>query len=274
VIRAIHHVGIVVRDLDISLGFYRDALGLPLGERRVVAEQGVEAALLGLGDCEVELLEPVAADTGIARFLERRGEGLHHVCFETDGIETELAGLKSKGAELIDQEPRQGLAGTIAFVHPKALHGCLAELVDAATASRPHGSQAGHARRLDHVALAVTDVQEAARTWEQTLGLRVESFFEPGGQRLRVAKMPVGNAFLALATPLDGDGLLARFIAERGPGMYSVAIEVDDVDAAVHDLRERDIRVAGPEHGAWIGSRIARIDPASAAGVDLHLIGA
>lgn len=272
-IRAIHHVGIVVRELDAALRFYRDALGLPLGERRVVAEQGVEAALLALGDCEVELLEPVAADTGIARFLERRGEGLHHVCFETDGIAAELVGLKSNGIELIDQEPRQGLAGTIAFLHPKALHGCLAELVDGATASRPHGDQAGHARRLDHVALAVGDVQEAAHTWQQTLGLRVESFYEPGGQRLRVANLPVGNAFLALVAPLDADGPLAVFLGERGPGMYSVAIGVDDVDAAVHDLRGRDIRIAGPEHGAWLGSRIARVDPASASGVDLHLVG-
>lgn len=272
-ISRVHHLGIVVRDLDIALGFWRDRLGLPLGERRVVAEQGVEAALLALGDCEVELLEPVAADTGVARFLERRGEGLHHVCLQTDGIEAELAALKSKGTELIDQEPRQGIAGTIAFLHPKALHGCLAELVDAATATIPHGEQAGHARRLDHVTMAVTDTREAAQAWERTLGLRTESFFEPGGQRLRVAKLQLANAFLALAAPADGDSPLAAALADRGEGMYSLAIGVDDVDAAVHDLRAAGLRVAGPEVGTWIGTRLARIEPASASGVDLHLVG-
>ncbi len=273
-ISRVHHVGIVVRDLDIALGFWRDTLGLPLGERRVVAEQGVEAALLALGDCEVELLEPVAADTGVARFLERRGEGLHHVCFQTDGIDAELAALKSKGTELIDQQPRQGIAGTIAFLHPKALHGCLAELVDAATATTPHGEQAGHVRRLDHLAIATTDAREAAGTWERTLGLRAESFFEPAGQRVRVAKLQLANAFLALAAPAGGDSPLASFVADHGEGMYSLAVSVDDLDAATGDLRGGGLRVAGPEVGAWVGTRLARVEPASASGVDLHLVGA
>jgi methylmalonyl-CoA/ethylmalonyl-CoA epimerase len=127
-IKKIHHIGIVVRSLEEGYRFYRDALGLPLQKEAIVQEQGVRAALLTLGDCEIELLEPIDPQGGVARFLERRGEGLHHICFETDDIDAELAGLKERGVELIDQQPRRGLAGMICFLHPRAHRGVLVEL--------------------------------------------------------------------------------------------------------------------------------------------------
>jgi methylmalonyl-CoA/ethylmalonyl-CoA epimerase len=127
----IHHVGVVVNSIDDAYGFYRDKLGLRVAKEAMIQEQGVRAALLDLGNSELELLQPVVPDTGIARYLERRGEGLHHVCFSVPDIRAALAELKAKGVELIDEEPRQGLAGTIAFLHPSALHGVLVELVEA-----------------------------------------------------------------------------------------------------------------------------------------------
>jgi methylmalonyl-CoA/ethylmalonyl-CoA epimerase len=127
-IKRIHHIGIVVRSLEEGCRFYRDALGLPLRKEAVVQEQGVKAALLTLGDCEIELLEPIDPQGGVARFLERRGEGLHHICFQIDDIDAELAGLKERGVELIDQQPRNGLAGLICFLHPRAHRGVLVEL--------------------------------------------------------------------------------------------------------------------------------------------------
>lgn len=127
-IQKIHHIGIVVRNLDEAYRFYRDTLGLSLHKEQVVEEQHVKAALLTLGDSEIELLEPIDTDSGIARFLERRGEGLHHICFQVDDIEASLSELKQKGTNLIDQEPRIGLAGRICFLHPTALTGTLVEL--------------------------------------------------------------------------------------------------------------------------------------------------
>ena len=88
----------------------------------------MKAALLTLGDSEIELLEPVVPDTGVARYLERKGEGLHHVCFQVDDVESDLAEVKARGAEMIDQETRVGLAGRICFLHPNALDGTLVEL--------------------------------------------------------------------------------------------------------------------------------------------------
>jgi methylmalonyl-CoA/ethylmalonyl-CoA epimerase len=130
----VHHTGVVVRSMDKAYAFFRDKLGLPFVKEEMIEDQGVRAALLDLGNAYLELLEPVVPDTGIARYLERHGEGLHHVCLEVDDIDASLAELKAKGVELIDQTPRPGLTGTIAFVHPSALHGVLVELVDARTA--------------------------------------------------------------------------------------------------------------------------------------------
>jgi methylmalonyl-CoA/ethylmalonyl-CoA epimerase len=127
-ITKVHHVGVVVRDIEASLRFYRDTLGLPVYKRQRLIEQGVEAILLTLGDSEIELLEPVVPDTGIARYLEKRGEGLHHVCFQVDDVDRDLASLKERQVEVIDQQTRIGIAGRICFLHPSALDGTLVEL--------------------------------------------------------------------------------------------------------------------------------------------------
>jgi methylmalonyl-CoA epimerase len=126
-LRKIHHVGIVVRKLEDAYVFYRDTLGLPVHKEAVVEDQGVRAALLTIGNSEIELLEPINANGGVAKFLERRGEGLHHICFETDDVAAELRATMAKGIEVIDKAPRQGLAGMICFLHPRANHGVLIE---------------------------------------------------------------------------------------------------------------------------------------------------
>lgn len=126
-ITKIHHVGIVVRSAEEALKFYRDALGLPVTADRVVEDQGVRGVLLQVGNSEIELIEPTRTDTGVYRFLESRGEGMHHLCFETDDVERELEAAKAKGIQVIDEKPRRGLAGMICFLHPKSNHGVLVE---------------------------------------------------------------------------------------------------------------------------------------------------
>jgi methylmalonyl-CoA/ethylmalonyl-CoA epimerase len=126
-LKKIHHVGIVVHSIETAYTFYRDLLSLPVYKEDIIQDQGVKAALLTIGESEIELLQPLDPSTGVARFLERRGEGLHHLCFETDNIGRELQAARTKGVALLDQQPRQGLAGLICFVHPKASHGVLIE---------------------------------------------------------------------------------------------------------------------------------------------------
>jgi methylmalonyl-CoA/ethylmalonyl-CoA epimerase len=127
-IEKIHHIGIAVHSLDEALKFYRDTLGLPVHASATVEDQGVKAALLTIGDSEIELLEPLSAESGVGKFLERKGEGLHHICFQTSDVAAEMEGLKAKGVQLVDQQPRRGLAGMICFLHPKASRGALVEL--------------------------------------------------------------------------------------------------------------------------------------------------
>jgi methylmalonyl-CoA epimerase len=129
-LKQIHHVGIVVKSLDDAYRFYRDALGLHLHKTAEVRDQGVRAALLTVGHSEIELLEPIDPKGTVARFLERRGEGMHHVCFETDNVEGELAAAKAAGIPLIDEKPRPGLAGRICFLHPKGTAGVLIEYAE------------------------------------------------------------------------------------------------------------------------------------------------
>lgn len=126
-LKKIHHVGVVVNSADEALKFYRDALGLPVTADKVIEDQGVRGVLLKIGNSEIELLEPTRDDTGVARFLASRGEGMHHICFESDDVDAELDAARAKGIELIDQKPRPGLAGMICFLHPKSNHGVLIE---------------------------------------------------------------------------------------------------------------------------------------------------
>ncbi len=126
-LQKIHHVAVVVRDADQALGFYRDQLGLHVTADEVIEDQGVRGVLLECGDGEIELIQPVREGTGVARFLETKGEGLHHVCFQTDDVTKELEDTKARGIRVIDQAPRRGLAGMICFLHPAASSGVLVE---------------------------------------------------------------------------------------------------------------------------------------------------
>ncbi len=133
-LRSIDHTGMVVASLDESITLYRDVLGLPLVHREMLTEQGVEAALLNIGDSHIELITPVRADSGVARFLAERGPGLHHIAYRVNDIDAALASLSAAGMRLIDEQPRTGIRGSrVAFLHPKAVGGVLTELVEPAT---------------------------------------------------------------------------------------------------------------------------------------------
>jgi methylmalonyl-CoA/ethylmalonyl-CoA epimerase len=129
----IDHVGIAVADLDRALALYEGTFGMPLVHRETVEEQGVEAVLLDVGDGHIELLSPLGPDTVVGKFVERRGEGLHHVAYRVEDIDSTLGKLKEAGVELIDSEARIGIRGSrVAFLHPKSTGSVLTELVEPA----------------------------------------------------------------------------------------------------------------------------------------------
>ena len=126
----IHHLGIAVDDLDQAVATYERLFGAEVERRATVERQGVEAAALRVGGSRVELVASLGAETPVGRFLAKRGPGMHHVAYEVDDVRAELERLAEHGAELIDDEPHEGLFGLeVAFVHPDAVHGVLSELV-------------------------------------------------------------------------------------------------------------------------------------------------
>ena len=127
----VHHVALIVRSIDASLGLWRDALALELETILDIPSDGVRIAFLGVGESKIELVEPTDSSTGVARFLESKGEGFHHVCFEVPNLTETLLRLEMDGLELIDTAPRRGAEGPVAFIHPRSCHGVLVELIEA-----------------------------------------------------------------------------------------------------------------------------------------------
>jgi len=127
----VHHVAVIVRDIEESLGFWRDMLGLPVELVLPIERDRVTIAFLAVGESKVELVQPTDGTTGVARFLESKGEGFHHICFEVPNISEALMRLELDGVELIDTVARKGAEGPVAFLHPKSCHGVLVELIEA-----------------------------------------------------------------------------------------------------------------------------------------------
>jgi methylmalonyl-CoA/ethylmalonyl-CoA epimerase len=247
VIENIHHVGIVVRDLRRAYRFWRDTLGLPLTREAELPDQGVRAALLAAGDSEIELLEPTAPDTGVARFLARRGEGLHHLCFRTPDVGRELANLAAKDVPLLDTVPRPGLAGRIAFLHPRACHGVLVEL-----ATPPAGEAAHEApARFKRLVIASPAPQDTARVYQRLFGLpEVEV---NGGPRAMLGWAGGSTLLMVPSTEVGGhEGLVA--LSMVAPDMAPLVQRLETAAVAVH-----------------VGAGELTVEPQSSHGVHLHI---
>ena len=126
----IDHVGVAVKNIDTALAFFKKVFDVPDADIELMEDQGVRACLIEVGQTRLELLEPTGSESGVGRFIERRGEGLHHLAFNVTDISGKLQTLQTLDIDLIDQTPREGLSGTIAFVHPRSVFGILTELVE------------------------------------------------------------------------------------------------------------------------------------------------
>lgn len=262
----IHHVGVVVHNADVALKFYRDIMGLPVTADHVVEEQGVRGVLLQVGENEIELLQPTREDTGVARYLATRGQVLHHICLNTDNIEGELARLKSQDVELIDQAPRDGLAGKVAFIHPRSCHGVLVEL-----AQPPAGVHASTAKGFDHLAVSVKDQQVAATTWHGIAGFNLVNTIKTA--TITIGQIQAGQCMIELITPTSPDSPMATRLEEQGESASSmVAIEVPDVAAEVARYRAAGITLDDATPGALPNSLRTSISADQAFGLSIQLI--
>jgi methylmalonyl-CoA/ethylmalonyl-CoA epimerase len=224
VIGRIHHVGVVVQDLDAGLAFWRDTLELPLLRSADLPDQGVRAALLACGSGEIEVLAPMTPDSGVARFLASRGEGLHHVCFESDDVVREVRRFLGTGVDMIDGKPRQGLAGKVAFVHPRSCTKLLVELATpSARAPLPETPLA-----LAAIHGKVADVDAGAQRLQDLFGMTRGYAPEDGS----VVQVSLGGLMIQLS-PLGGGYPKPTFTALR--------LRTGDLPALARRLAERGI---------------------------------
>jgi len=264
----IHHVGIVVHSADDALGFFRDTMGLTVAEDRIIEEQGVRGVLLAIGENEIELLQPTRDDTGVARYLESKGEILHHICFRTDDIRAELARLKAQGVDLIDESPRDGLAGEIAFIHPKAMHGVLIEL-----AQPPSNSHNGTAKGFDHLAAMVTDIDAAAEDWSEILGLGLSGKIDASDHGILIGQILCGQTVMELVQPATNDSPLAERIATIGEHPASmIAIEVPNIEEEISRYRSAGMTVSDSSLGPIPGTLRASLAADETYGLGIQLI--
>jgi methylmalonyl-CoA epimerase len=246
-VSAIHHVGIVVRKLDEAYHFWRDTLGLPLIREATLADQRVRAALLAAGDSEIELLEPSDGESGVARFLEKRGEGLHHLCFRTPGIDRDLEALEAQRVPLLDTAARDGLAGRIAFLHPRACHGVLVELATPREEAVAEESPV----RFKRLVIGCRSPQESAGTFRRLFGLpEVEV---NGGPRAMLGWSGGGTLLMVPAGEVGGL-----------EGMVALSMVAPDMPPLMERL-ERS-RAA-----TLVGAGEITVEPASSHGVHLHI---
>jgi len=246
-ISKIHHVGIVVEKLDHAYAFWRDTLGLPLLREAEIPQQGVRAALLAAGDSEVELLEPIRSDSGVARFLAKRGEGLHHLCFETPDVAAELSALRDRDVALLDLTPRDGLAGRVGFLHPVACHGVLVELATPPRSAEPSESPV----RLKRLVIGCADPQAAARTYQQLFGLPEVEI--NGGPRGMLGWTGGGTLLMVPAAEVGGM-----------QGMVALSMVAPELRPLVSRLEDAGTKML-------VGAAELTVEPESSHGVHLHI---
>jgi methylmalonyl-CoA/ethylmalonyl-CoA epimerase len=264
----LHHVGLVVRRLEDGLALWRDVFGLQVSAQETVLDQGVKAALLPIGRSEIELLEPINANGGVAKFLEKRGEGLHHVCLETPDVAADLAAARAKGFPLIDEAPRKGLAGMICFLHPKGTRGVLTEFATPPAGSHHHGPcgrGAFASLALREVTARSRDPRAGADVFHEKLGLARDDARAAAGTV--AAAVSVGNVRLCFvgadATASDASAAALRAEIEAGgEGIAGLVLELPDPSAAAGALAPL---------GAHASGDAQVLDPARCHGVPLRI---
>jgi catechol 2,3-dioxygenase-like lactoylglutathione lyase family enzyme len=287
-LKRIDHVVALVRDLDAAFALHTERLGLPVSWQ-VESKDGWRSSAVWLGNASLELLEPAAdAESGAGAFFRRalgsRGEGLFLVAFEPTDIGYSIRALRNRGAEVadpvssavFDAHRKDGLRGyRSAFIGRRSTPGLNTFICQYDTPFSPldGGTGALKVKKLDHVIIATEDADEAAALWERNLGLKRDASLEhPLGAGFKVARLPIGDAFLELVQPVEKEGRFYEQFQQRGEGMFSISVEVEDLDQAVSFLRGNRVKVSDPEASIWPGARLARINHEYTHGVSIQLI--
>jgi len=281
-VRRMDHIVVLSAEMEVSRQLWGDTLGARLALDRTFPERNSRILFFRLGDITVEISGAgVQTQEGIGK-----PDRLWGVAWGVEDVAATCERLAAAGIET--SGPRPGIKpGTlVATAKGERTHGVPTLLIEHTPESfepearLPQGAafdnapqqRAFNVRALDHVVLAARDADAAAARFRDVLGLGTRATVEPDGTHMRIADIPAGNCFVEVVQPLTEGHRVARRIAERGPGMFSIALEVDDLDAAIADLRAKGVPVSDAEAGVWPGTRIARINRSATSGVSIQLI--
>lgn len=261
-IKDVHHVGIAVRDLDVALALFRDALGLPCVKEGEMESRGVRVAMLAAGQSYLEVIQPTSGDSPFAKHIEERGEGLHHLALWSSDVEEDVQRLRDLGVALEDREPREGFTGRLSYLRPEAFDGALLELVQPEPKVAGKNEPAGHVTRIDHVVLRVPSVTEASDHFAEWLGVPTKRTMERGEQAF--AFMRPGDVVIEVIGPKSGG-------EPRSGRVAGLAFEVQGIDDLTERVKSKGYPIGEP-HPALQGGRIVSIHHSGACGVPVAFI--
>jgi methylmalonyl-CoA/ethylmalonyl-CoA epimerase len=270
----IDHLGIAVKSLDEAKKFYR-AMGFQIGHEEIVEHEKVRVAMVPAGDSRIELLEATSDDSAVARFIAKRGEGLHHLSLEAPDFDAVVAKLEGGGVRVVDRY--DNCSDKTAFISPRSAFGTLIQFWNAMDEAPAHPPVSEHRYdgetvrvRVNHVSIAVRDIDATlaffTRFFPVEVGVAPKEGYEPS---FRFANFFLNGYKIELIgqNPAVPDGFVRTFLEKRGEGFHHVSIDVDRLDPVVAALERGGVRVVGRYRRARDGRQTAFISPRSAHGV-------
>ncbi len=242
--KAIDHIGVVVRDLKEATDAFENLFGLKIAAQEVIEERGLVAALLPTANVRFEVMQPIDPESAVGRFIARRGEGIQHVCFEVEDIHAAIATLKEREVQLIQGEPETGFVGEVDFIHPRAANGVLVEV-----AQITRRTPTDHDLKLHHITIATPDRDAAVANWSKSFDLKLNRNSERENAGIIAGWLDAGDAEVEFAQQTSEEGPLAKFIEERGPGVFGIVLESDDAAGLAEHIKSQGLRVIEDPEG-------------------------
>ena len=236
--RHLDHVGIAVHDLERAAERVEAVLGLTPAVVEEVPDQQVKAALIPMPVGRLELLQPTSPESAVGRFLERRGEGMHHVCFAVDDVHSARQRIAAHGGEMVYEEPRDGLTGIVDFVHPRSTAGVLTEIAEITLLTPASGDLQVH-----HVTVRTRDADSASALWTRLFDIPLKRKAVSEGFRMSTAWLDAGDAEVEFAQQLDDAGPVARAIDQMGEGLHALVVESSTPETVAQRAETAGVRV-------------------------------
>lgn len=265
----VHHVGIAVRDMDVALKLYRDALALPVVKEGLVAARGARVTMLAVGKSYLELIQPVAVDSPFTAYIREKEEGLHHIGMWSGDAELDVMRLGEMDVPLEDPEPRVGFTGKLSYLMPEAFDGAIVEVVEPdeelAGDSPPI---AGRVKKIDHVVLRVPYVSTTAKRFREWFGVETKRTVDRGP--VTFAFMRPGDVVIEVIGPKDPT-IPSEHSAPGSGQIAGLAFEVTEIERLTESLKQKGYPIGDP-HPALQGGTIVSVHPTGACGVPLAFI--